>query len=70
MNKQDIICLNNSDALKLYVEIDHNHKTHIATISNISLETMIIIKNGNKYSYESNGHLIELYADYNVLIRA
>lgn len=70
MNKQDIICLNNSDALKLYVEIDHDHRTHIATITNISLETLVIIKDNNKYYYESNGHLIELYADYDVLIRA
>ena len=68
--KQEIICLNNSDSIRLYVEIDHNHRTHIATITNIALETMIIIKQDNKYTYESNGHLIELYADLHSLIRA
>ena len=68
--KQDIICLNNSDALRLYVEIDYNHRTHIATITNISLETMIIIKDNNRYYSESNGHIIEIYADYHTLIRA
>lgn len=68
--KQEIICLNTSDMLKLYIELDHNHKTHIATISNIALETLVVIKDNNKYVYESNGHLIELYADFHNLIRA
>ena len=68
--KQEIICLNNSDSIRLYVELEHNHRTHIATITNIAPETMIVIKQDNKYYYESNGHIIEIYADLHILNRA